>query len=95
MTDTPTREDAWTLLTEFTDNPSLLKHALAVEAAMTIQGMRESLILPTLNLEVVRFVAHCLEATAHAGHVTVVVRTQDIDQVIVTTLALVEVIGDV
>ena len=34
MTDTPTREDAWALLTEFTDNPSLLKHALAVEAAM-------------------------------------------------------------
>jgi len=34
MTDTPTRDDAWTLLTEYTDNPSLLKHALAVEAAM-------------------------------------------------------------
>ena len=34
MTDTPTREDAWTLLTEYTDNPSLIKHALAVEAAM-------------------------------------------------------------
>jgi len=31
---TLTREDAWTLLTEFTDNPSLIKHALAVEAAM-------------------------------------------------------------
>jgi putative nucleotidyltransferase with HDIG domain len=34
MTDTPTRDDAWELLTEFTDNPSLIKHALAVEAAM-------------------------------------------------------------
>jgi putative nucleotidyltransferase with HDIG domain len=34
MTDTPTREDAWALLTEYTDNPSLIKHALAVEAAM-------------------------------------------------------------
>jgi putative nucleotidyltransferase with HDIG domain len=34
MTDTPTREDAWALLTEFTDNPSLIKHALGVEAAM-------------------------------------------------------------
>ncbi len=34
MTATPTRDDAWKLLTEFTDNPSLIKHALAVEAAM-------------------------------------------------------------
>ena len=34
MSDNPTRDDAWELLTEFTDNPSLLKHALAVEAAM-------------------------------------------------------------
>lgn len=30
----PTREDAWALLTEFTTNESLIKHALAVEAAM-------------------------------------------------------------
>ncbi len=30
MTETPTREDAWTLLNEYTDNPSLLKHALSV-----------------------------------------------------------------
>jgi putative nucleotidyltransferase with HDIG domain len=28
------RETAWALLTEFTQNPSLIKHALAVEAAM-------------------------------------------------------------
>lgn len=28
------RQDAWELLTEFTQNPSLIKHALAVEAAM-------------------------------------------------------------
>ena len=34
MADRPTRDDAWALLTEFTDNPSLIKHALAVEAAM-------------------------------------------------------------
>jgi putative nucleotidyltransferase with HDIG domain len=34
MSDTPTREDAWALLTEYTDNPSLLKHALSVEVAM-------------------------------------------------------------
>ncbi|NLV74177.1 MAG: HDIG domain-containing protein [Chloroflexi bacterium] len=30
----PTRSDAWELLTQHTKNPSLLKHALAVEAAM-------------------------------------------------------------
>jgi putative nucleotidyltransferase with HDIG domain len=34
MGDQPTREDAWAVLTEFTDNPSLIKHALGVEAAM-------------------------------------------------------------
>jgi len=34
MSDTPTRDDAWVLLNEYTDNPSLIKHALAVEAAM-------------------------------------------------------------
>jgi predicted hydrolase (HD superfamily) len=34
MSQTPTREDAWALLTEYTDNPSLLRHALGVEAAM-------------------------------------------------------------
>lgn len=34
MGDIPTRDAAWALLTEFTDNPSLIKHALGVEAAM-------------------------------------------------------------
>lgn len=34
MNGAPTRDDAWALLTEYTDNPSLIKHALAVEAAM-------------------------------------------------------------
>ena len=36
----PTRDDAWALLTEFTDNPSLIKHALAVEAAMAAYARR-------------------------------------------------------
>jgi len=36
----PTREDAWALLAEFTDNPSLIKHALAVEAAMRAYAHR-------------------------------------------------------
>lgn len=40
MADRPTRDDAWELLTEFTDNPSLLKHALAVEAAMRAYARR-------------------------------------------------------
>jgi predicted hydrolase (HD superfamily) len=30
----PTREEAWELLNEYTKNPNLVKHALAVEAAM-------------------------------------------------------------
>ncbi|PIT98465.1 MAG: HAD family hydrolase [Candidatus Andersenbacteria bacterium CG10_big_fil_rev_8_21_14_0_10_54_11] len=30
----PSREEAWKLLTEYTHNPNLLKHGLAVEAAM-------------------------------------------------------------
>jgi len=34
MSSNPTRDDAWALLTEFTDNSNLIKHALAVEAAM-------------------------------------------------------------
>lgn len=36
----PTREDAWQLLTEYTQNPNLLKHALAVEAAMRAYARR-------------------------------------------------------
>jgi len=34
------RESAWTLLTEFTQSPSLIKHALAVEAAMRAYARR-------------------------------------------------------
>jgi putative nucleotidyltransferase with HDIG domain len=40
MHEGPTRDDAWTLLTEFTDNPSLIKHALGVEAAMRAYARR-------------------------------------------------------
>jgi putative nucleotidyltransferase with HDIG domain len=36
----PSRDDAWELLTRFTDNPSLLKHALSVEAAMRAYAER-------------------------------------------------------
>ena len=34
MNETPSRESAWQLLTEFTQSESLKKHALAVEACM-------------------------------------------------------------
>ena len=34
MGERPTREETWALLNEYTDNPSLIKHALGVEAAM-------------------------------------------------------------
>ena len=37
---TPTRDEAWTLLTEHTTNESLIKHALAVEAAMRAYAAR-------------------------------------------------------
>ncbi|MHB1954173.1 MAG: hypothetical protein ACYCOU_10530 [Sulfobacillus sp.] len=30
----PSRDQAWALLNEYTKNPSLIKHALAVEAVM-------------------------------------------------------------
>ena len=35
-----TREDAWQLVTEFTQNPNLIKHMLAVEAAMRAYARR-------------------------------------------------------
>ena len=40
MHEGPNRDDAWTLLTEFTDNPGLIKHALGVEAAMRAYARR-------------------------------------------------------
>lgn len=36
----PTREDAWRLLNEYTANPNLVKHALAVEAALAAYAGR-------------------------------------------------------
>jgi putative nucleotidyltransferase with HDIG domain len=35
-----TRDDAWQLVTEYTQNPSLIKHMLAVEAAMRAYARR-------------------------------------------------------
>ena len=36
----PTREEAWELLNEYTTNPNLVKHGLAVEAAMRAYARR-------------------------------------------------------
>lgn len=36
----PTRDEAWELLTEYTKNPNLIKHALATEAAMRAYARR-------------------------------------------------------
>lgn len=41
----PTREAAWTLLNEFTQSPSLLKHALAVESCVRAYGEQEAVRL--------------------------------------------------
>jgi predicted hydrolase (HD superfamily) len=38
----PTRDPAWALLTEFTQSPSLLKHALAVESCVRAYGEQEA-----------------------------------------------------
>src|ERR1700744_3939188 len=38
----PAREAAWALLTEFTQSPSLLKHALAVECCVRAYGEEEA-----------------------------------------------------
>jgi predicted hydrolase (HD superfamily) len=38
----PSRDAAWSLLTEFTQSPSLLKHALAVESCVRAYGEHEA-----------------------------------------------------
>jgi predicted hydrolase (HD superfamily) len=38
----PSRDAAWSLLTEFTQSPSLLKHALAVETCVRAYGEQEA-----------------------------------------------------
>ncbi|HEX6772872.1 MAG TPA: HAD family hydrolase [Acidobacteriaceae bacterium] len=45
----PTREAAWSLLTEFTQSPSLLKHALAVESCVRAYGEQEAERLALIN----------------------------------------------
>src|SRR5882757_3803165 len=38
----PSRDAAWALLTEFTQSPSLLKHALAVESCVRAYGEQQA-----------------------------------------------------
>lgn len=40
MPSTPSRDEAWALLNEYTTNPNLIKHALAVEAGMRAYARR-------------------------------------------------------
>ena len=42
MADKPTREEAWTILTDHVKSPSLLSHALAVEAVMRHVARKKS-----------------------------------------------------
>jgi len=45
MADEVSRARAWTLLNEYTQSPSLLKHALSVETCMAAWGERQALTL--------------------------------------------------
>jgi predicted hydrolase (HD superfamily) len=52
----PSREAAWALLNEFTQSPSLLKHALAVESCVRAYGEEEARGLGLVGEDASRFV---------------------------------------
>jgi predicted hydrolase (HD superfamily) len=52
----PTRDAAWALLTEFTQSPSLLKHALAVSSCVRAYGEQEAERLGLAGEDAVRLV---------------------------------------
>jgi predicted hydrolase (HD superfamily) len=52
----PSRDAAWTLLTEFTQNPSLLKHALAVESCLRAYGEQEAAHRGLVGEDIAEFV---------------------------------------
>jgi predicted hydrolase (HD superfamily) len=52
----PTRDAAWALLTEFTQSPSLLKHALAVESCVRAYGEQEARRLGLVGDDAARLV---------------------------------------
>ena len=53
----PDREAAWALLTEFTQSPSLLKHALAVESCVRAYGEQEAARCGLVGEDIAQFVA--------------------------------------
>jgi predicted hydrolase (HD superfamily) len=52
----PTRAAAWTLLTEFTQSPSLRKHALAVESCVRAYGEQEAARLGLVGEDITQLV---------------------------------------
>jgi predicted hydrolase (HD superfamily) len=52
----PSRDAAWALLTEFTQSPSLLKHALAVESCVRAYGEQEARQLGLVGEDISRLI---------------------------------------
>jgi predicted hydrolase (HD superfamily) len=52
----PSRDDAWALLTEFTQSPSLLKHALAVESCVRAYGEQQARHLGLVGEDISRLI---------------------------------------
>lgn len=52
----PSRDAAWALLTEFTQSPSLLKHALAVESCVRAYGEQQAMHLGLVGEDISRLV---------------------------------------
>jgi predicted hydrolase (HD superfamily) len=52
----PSRDAAWTLLTEFTQSPSLRKHALAVESCLRAYGEQEAARLGLVGEDITQLV---------------------------------------
>ena len=52
----PSREAAWSLLTEFTQSPSLRKHALAVESCLRAYGEQEAARLGLVGEDITQLV---------------------------------------
>ena len=52
----PTRDAAWALLTEFTQSPSLRKHALAVESCLRAYGEQEAARLGLVGEDITQLV---------------------------------------
>ena len=69
---TPTRDQAWRLLNEYTRNDRLLKHALAVEAA--VRGYAREFGADEEDWGVV---PSCTTSTTSAGRAPRTIRTAD------------------